>query len=286
MPEAFETARALEKLGADAYSIPLLDKRSLLRSGRGTPEDLRPEESPPGEGPFPRIPGGKRAFPEESGGRATPPDPAALLASADWIVLTSPRGPEELRSALGDLRRIRGRILVLGAGTDRACRAVGLIPDATAESPDSEGLARTLSRILAPGERVVFARNQRASSIPVEAARTAGAEVRSLSLYRMVPRELPGLDIAREHWSACGLDAVAFGSSALVEAWAERIGPLPEGTVPVAWGSECARTVERVLGRPGVKMSAPDTEGLIAALQEIKGRRAPSSRREIEEESR
>jgi len=244
LPEAYETARALEGLGADAYSVPLLGRESLVR------------------------PSGDRSRGDGPEGREE--DPTSVLASADWIVLTSPRGPEDLRTALGDLRRIRGRIVVLGEGTGRACRAAGLIPDAIAESPDSEGLARTLARILTRGERVVFARNQRASSLPVEAARSAGAEVRSLPLYRMTPRELPGLEIAREHWETCGLDAAVFGSSALVEAWAERIGPLPAGTRPVAWGSECARAVEQVLGRKALRMATPDREGLIAALRGLR----------------
>ena len=68
----------LEKLGADCYGLPLLRMESL------EPEDLAAARD--------------------------------AIESADWLVLTSPRGPGELIRIVGDLRKIGGRIVALGEG--------------------------------------------------------------------------------------------------------------------------------------------------------------------------
>lgn len=231
MPEAARTARFLEGRGADAFSLPLLDLEPL---------EFRERE-----------------------------EAVRALEEADWTVLTSPRGPGALRRLLQDLRRLRGRLAALGPGTAGACEALGLVPDLVADPPDSEGLASALGRTLRPGDRVAFLRNERASSLPVEAARKAGASVTCLSAYRMVPREIPWMDLIREHWDAAPPHAAAFGSAATAEAWKAALGDLPPGTVPVAWGRVCAAACEDLFRRPVRTLPSPDLEGLAATLEEL-----------------
>jgi len=227
-PACWTTGRFLEELGADAYGLPLLSLEPL------EPVNLAQTR-------------------EE-------------IEGADWLVITSPRGPAELRRIAPNLRAIRGRIASIGEGTSRALREAGLPPDLTAGGT-SEELARALASAVSAGERVVFARNERGSNAAVEAARAAGAEVRSVSTYRMMPRELPGLDVAREQWGAGGPHALVFGSAALVEAYAEKLGAAPPNAELVAWGTICAEAVKSCFGRSARRLSEPSDAGLVNELK-------------------
>jgi uroporphyrinogen III methyltransferase/synthase len=87
--------------------------------------------------------------------------------------------------------------------------------------------------------------------------------------YRMMPREVPGLDIMREQWESCGLDAIIFGSSAMAEAYAGAIGR-DFGARLIAWGAPCAETVERVLERKALVLPSPDMDGLLSVLRRLR----------------
>lgn len=233
-PESWNTARRLEQLGADAYSVPLLELEERPLQGA-----------------------------------------ADLLARADWIVCTSPRGAAQIKRCASDLRRLRGRLAAIGEGTARALALEGLPPDVTAEEPTSEGLARLLRSLIRPGERVAFVRNERASSLPEEAVRQAGGVPFELAAYRMIPKPLPGEELYRELWRQAPLHAVVFGSAALAEAWWDRFGGLPPGAVPVAWGETCARRIRELLetqregGRDVAVLESPDLPGLERVLRRL-----------------
>lgn len=232
-PACWTTGRFLEELGADAYGLPLL---SL--------EPLAPEDG---------------ALVREE------------IERADWLVLTSPRGPGELRRVAPNLRAIRGRIASIGEGTSRALREAGLPPDLTAGGT-SEDLARSLAQRVCPGDHVVFARNERGSNAAVEAARARGASVKSIATYRMSPREVPGLDVMREQWPGGVPDAIAFGSAAMVEAYeaalcgsSETVEAL-QNTALIAWGSVCADAIRERFGRTAIRLDEPSDNGLAQAL--------------------
>ncbi|MCF7936035.1 MAG: uroporphyrinogen-III C-methyltransferase [Synergistales bacterium] len=227
-PESWETARVLERLGADAYSVPLLYR-----------EEIRHD------------------------------DEEALLTRADWIVLSSPRGAQLLTRDT-DPRQLGARIAVIGAGTARALQELGIRPDRVAEPPTSAGLARLLAESVAPGEEVLFFRNERGASAPLEAVRQRRAEPRLLPAYRMNRTTPPGLASSRQQWTATGLDAVVFGSSALVEAWMDELGPLPGRTGAVGWGPVCADQIEKTFGVDPLTMEEPALEGLIEILTELR----------------
>ncbi|MDR1472578.1 MAG: uroporphyrinogen-III C-methyltransferase [Synergistaceae bacterium] len=225
-PKCWEVGRALEAMGADCYGVPLLAL-----------EPMRLDR-----------------------------EARSALESADWLVITSPRGASELREAVEDLRRVSARVVAIGNGTSEALRSIGIVPDHVAGGSSDE-LAKKLTGLVSPGERVLFARNERGSSVAADAARAAGAEVSSFSTYRMVPSRVPGLEVMREQWESCGVDAVVFGSSALVEEYARVIGSPPEGSSVIAWGTACADAAEANFGRRAVKMLTPDMDGLIHALE-------------------
>ncbi|MCL2684626.1 MAG: uroporphyrinogen-III C-methyltransferase, partial [Synergistaceae bacterium] len=90
-PECWNAGRAIEAMGADCYGLPL----------------LRFEELDVGDS-------GKNA-----------------IVSADWLVLTSPRGASRL-TGLVDIRRIRGKVVAIGEGTSSALKGLGIIPDLVA----------------------------------------------------------------------------------------------------------------------------------------------------------
>lgn len=227
-PESWKTARMLEEIGADAYSIPILGQEEL---------NCKDEQK--------------------------------VLSGADLIVLTSPRG-SRLLTRMIDPRRIKASIAVIGEGTASALLEKGIKADHVAEPQTSIGLARLLSEVVSPGMEVVFFRNERGSDLPVDAVRKRDAMVKILPAYRMISTTPPGMDSYRKQWDENGLDAVVFGSGALVEAWKDMIGELPGNTIPVAWGQPCGETVRKVLKREPVIMAEPDLEGMVSALKKIR----------------
>lgn len=236
-PESWDTARFLENLGADGFSLPLLAEEELPFSGEDD-----------------------------------------LLARADWIVVTSPRGAA-LLSRRTDLRTLRGNIASIGPGTTAALASMGLRADGEARPSTSEALASLLSGRVQPGELVVFFRNEAGSPLPGDAVRARGAEVVNIPAYRMVPCLPPGWESYESLWEETGLDAVIFGSAALVRAWSTTGLSLPEGAVPVGWGTPCAGAAEQVLGRKALVMAEPTLESLAALLAELK-KRKPTEEKE------
>lgn len=227
-PDSWETARHIDGLGGDGFSVPLLAMEEL---------------------PYPG---------EEE-----------LLARADWVVVTSPRGAAML-SRRADLRRIRGRIASIGPGTTAALARTGLRADGEAHPSTSEALASLLRGAVRPGELAVFFRNEAGSLLPERAVASAGGEALNIPAYRMVPSLPPGWESYLDLWDEIGLDAVVFGSAALAEAWAALAISWPGEATLVAWGEVCARRVEKLFGRKAAVLPAPDLESLGRVLATLK----------------
>jgi uroporphyrinogen III methyltransferase/synthase len=196
---------------------------------------------------------------------------ADAIKSADWLVVPSPRGAARIAHVVADIRSIRGKVVSIGEGTSSALRAAGIVPDLTAKG-DGASMARLLESVVSPGESVVFSRNERGSEAPVAAARNKGAEALVVPIYRMAKRDVPGLEVMREQWDACGTDAVVFGSSAMVEEYSRVLGLPPANAALIAWGSECGASIRRMLGREPAVMSSPNLDGLISSLIKIRNR--------------
>ena len=227
-PECWNTGRALEALGADCYGLPLLKFEAM-------------DVGDPGKN---------------------------TITSADWLVLTSPRGASRITSLI-DIRRIHGKVAAIGEGTSSALKSLGIVPDLVAEG-DSRSLADLLSAAVSPGESVTFARNLKGSDIPLEAVRAKGASASVIPTYRMIPRAVPGIEVMCEQWDMCGVDAVVFGSSAMAEAYASALGKPPDGTALVAWGSECGEAIRRIWGREAEIMPSPNMDGLVSSLKRFR----------------
>ncbi|MCX7827721.1 MAG: uroporphyrinogen-III C-methyltransferase [Thermanaerothrix sp.] len=208
MPEGYRTSRALEALGADAFTLPLLEERATAE-----------KEQVAGE-----------------------------LNKARWLVFTSPRGPRILKDLIKDLRLIRCSTAALGQGTAAAMEEAGIGVDAVPEFPSSDSLANLLRRVINPGDRVLFLRNRVGSDGPVKAVMEAGGVPSVLPLYEMTPREMPWMGLVEEHWKAHPPHGVVFGSAAMAEEWAQRFGGLPKGARAVAWGDQCGKACEGLFG--------------------------------------
>jgi uroporphyrinogen III methyltransferase/synthase len=227
-PECWNMGRELEKMSADSYGLPLLAL-----------EPICPDDSE-----------------------------ISAVKSADWLVITSPRGAARLKQIVPDLRSIRGKVVSIGKGTSAALLETGITADLEAEG-HSRALSDTLERAISPGDSVVFARNERGSEVAISAAERKGAQVKTVPVYRMTPREVPGMEVMREQWDACGMDAVVFGSSAMATAYFNAAGNPPKSAALVAWGDECGAAVRKIFGADPLIMKTPDMAGLVSALQKI-----------------
>ena len=193
----------------------------------------------------------------------------SILESADWIVLSSPRGARLLTRDT-DPRRIKASVAAIGQATASALAEAGIRADGIASPQTSAGLAELLSEVVGTGSKVVFFRNERGSSLPMEAVKAKGAEATVLPAYRMIDRTPPGMESYRKQWDENGLDAVVFGSAGMAEAWKRILGGLPGGAVPVAWGKTCGEAVGKTFGTGPLIMEKPETESMIKTLKKIK----------------
>jgi uroporphyrinogen III methyltransferase/synthase len=230
-PECWNMGRELEKMSADSYGLPLLSLEPICPNDEDT----------------------------------------EAVESADWLVITSPRGAERLKRIVRDLRRVRGKVVSIGRGTSSALLDIGIAADIEAGG-HSLSLAETLETAVSPGDSVVFARNERGAEIAVAAAKRRGALVKVVPIYRMTPCEVPGMEIMREQWEARGVDAIVFGSSAMAGAYFDAAGHPPKSAALVAWGGECGAAIRKVFGIDPVTMETPDMAGLVSALRKINKR--------------
>ncbi len=72
---------------------------------------------------------------------------------------------------------------------------------------------------------------------------------------------------------------MVFGSAALVRAWSTSGLSMPEGAVPVGWGTPCAAAAEGLLGLKALVMAEPTLESLAALLADLK-KRKPTEEKE------
>jgi uroporphyrinogen III methyltransferase/synthase len=230
-PECWDMGRELEKMSADSYGLPLLSLEPIC------------------------------------------PDASEIEAvkSADWLVITSPRGAVRLKRVVTDLRRVRGKVVSIGKGTSASLLKAGIVADFEAGG-HSGSLAEMLETAVSSGDSVVFVRNESGSEVAVAAARRAGALVKVVPVYRMTPREVPGMEVMREQWEAGGVDAIVFGSSAMARAYFDAAGDPSASAALVAWGSECGGAVRKIFGRDPLIMETPDMTGLVSALRKINKR--------------
>lgn len=196
---------------------------------------------------------------------------AAALAAAPgprWAAFTSATAVRLVLGVAG--ARLDGvRLAVVGSETAAAVATYGRHADVVAAEADAAGLARTMAAAGMTGASVWFPSAEGARDALPEGLRAAGADVRTLVVYRSVmppdaPRRLAAaLD--------SGVDAVTLtsGSTArhLVRALAGRA--LPDTAAVVCIGPQtadaarrCGLTVTAIAGEPSAL-------GLVAALDRV-----------------
>jgi len=192
-------------------------------------------------------------------------DAAEILKRApgyDWMVFSSPSAVEcattAVRQAGLDVRRWP-RILAAGSGTASALRACCLIPEAMPETQlGAAGMVALARTRIAPGQRVLRLRSDKADGSLAEALRTLGAQVDDVVLYRNEP-----IRYDRQP----DFESVFFASGSAVDAF---VGPWGvaglAGKTVVALGPPTVAALQRHGVAPAVVAPDARVEDAIRAL--------------------
>ncbi|MCL2151301.1 MAG: uroporphyrinogen-III synthase, partial [Coriobacteriia bacterium] len=201
------------------------------------------------------------------GGEGSPLDEAiGNIGSYSWLVFTSEFGVqvffEEMERGDRDIRLLAAlRIACVGSSTAQALRQYGIKADYVPDDYNGTALARGLTQLVKPGQRVLLARAESAADDLPEILKLAGIIVSDLPIYSREP-----VDLAR---AAVDFDFTAFTSSSAVEGFAEALGEHAlAGLRAVCIGSRTAATALS-LGM-NVYLSEQSTiEGLVAKIKEL-----------------
>lgn len=204
---------------------------------------------------------------------------AAGLGGAAWVVLASPNAVEALFGAVRDARDLAGvQVAAVGPGTAAALAARGVAADLVAEP----GAGRSASAALldrfpscaSPGtgrSRVVLPRAAGGREELAEGLRRLGWDVEVVDAYRsVVPPADP--DVLGRLGEA---DAVCFASPSALEGFLEVVGRDRLPAVVVTIGPTTSAAAARRGVAVAAEASAPDADGIVAALQAALGGHGP-----------
>jgi uroporphyrinogen III methyltransferase/synthase len=184
------------------------------------------------------------------------------------VCLTSPNGVRLLFEAMAaagrDARALaNASVAAIGAGTEAALAAHGVIADIVPERFVAEELVEELNRLELRGRPVLVARAAEARELLPEALRKRGADVDVVALYETVA-ETPdpeALERARE------ADFVTFTSSSTVRNFMEASpNGIPEGAKVVSIGPVTSETARKAGLTVDVEAERHDIDGLVEAL--------------------
>ncbi|MCP4435353.1 MAG: uroporphyrinogen-III C-methyltransferase [Actinomycetia bacterium] len=152
------------------------------------------------------------------------------IATANWVVVTSPNGAERLADSLRDARDLAGvSVAAIGPGTASALAEHRLVADLVPGRHVAESLLEEFPDPPAGGGRVVILRAQEGRDVLPDGLAERGWTVELVPAYRTVPA-VPA-DSLRERIEAA--DAVLFASSSAVRNWVAAMG----GTCPPVVGA-------------------------------------------------
>lgn len=142
------------------------------------------------------------------------------IGGYQWLVLTSPTGVKVLRQNMDRLRMdVRSlapvRIAVIGKGTERELRNMGIYPDMIPSRYDGETLGMELAELVHYGDTVLIPRAAVGNEALVEHLEKAGASVDDVSTYDTVPARRGVLD-EKELFSKGEIDCAVFTSASTV----------------------------------------------------------------------
>ncbi len=191
------------------------------------------------------------------------------LACYQWVVFTSPAGPELFRQALfidgNDLRHAAHlKFAVIGPGTQAALREIGICADLMPEVYDSAHLAQAL--VQEGAQEVLLFRSAQGSPVLPELLRTHGIEFDDVACYDTVytsPDPASVLSALQEEGSL-----VAFTSASTVRGF---VRSLPSGTdftrlTACCIGAVTCREAEKY-GFSTLVAEEATVDGLLALIQ-------------------
>jgi uroporphyrinogen III methyltransferase / synthase len=185
------------------------------------------------------------------------------------ICLTSPNAVNLLFEAMAaqgrDARALaNASVAAIGAGTEAALAAFGVMADIVPDRFVAEELVRALDDLQLQGKPVLVARAAEAREVLPDALRAKGAEVDVVTLYETVAEEPDpeALERARE------ADFITFTSSSTVRNFLEQAGGngMPEGARIVSIGPVTSQAIRDAGLTVDVEAERHDIDGLVGAL--------------------
>ncbi|HSD24085.1 MAG TPA: uroporphyrinogen-III synthase, partial [Solirubrobacterales bacterium] len=184
------------------------------------------------------------------------------------VCLTSTNGVNLLFEAMAtqgrDARALaNASVAAIGAGTEAALAAHGVLADIVPDRFVAEELVRELDRLDLRGKPVLIARAAEARELLPDALRKKGAEVDVVTLYETVAEEPDpeALERARD------ADFITFTSSSTVRNFVEAAGNgLPKGARIVSIGPVTSQAIREAGLAVDVEAERHDIDGLVAAL--------------------
>jgi uroporphyrinogen III methyltransferase/synthase len=229
--QASELARRLDALGAESIEIPAIRIEPLIDS-----DEVR---------------------------RAV-----EALHTYALVCLTSPNGAHLLFEALAaqgrDARALaNASVAAIGAGTEAALAANGVLADIVPERFVAEELVEELDKLELQGKPVLIARAAEAREVLPDALRKRGAEIDVVALYETVA-EQPDPEALEQ---AQGADFITFTSSSTVRNFIEASSNgVPEGARIVSIGPITSEAAREAGLRVDVEAEQHDIAGLVDAL--------------------
>jgi uroporphyrinogen III methyltransferase/synthase len=191
----------------------------------------------------------------------------ARLQEYDWIVFTSVNAVEFLTRRIDDVRRLRGRICVIGAATKEAVEALRIRVDVVPEEGTAEGVAAAFELVDIRGKRVLFPRAAAGREVVPSALADMGAIVDAPETYRnIIPKDA---EARVQAYLASGhrADWITFTSPSTVSNFLSIAGREELQRMRVATiGSTTSEAARRNGLSVDAEANSPSVKGLIEAI--------------------
>jgi uroporphyrinogen III methyltransferase / synthase len=184
------------------------------------------------------------------------------------VCLTSPNGVRLLFEAMAargwDARALaNASVAAIGAGTEAALAAHGVIADIVPERFVAEELVEALNRLELRGKPVLIARAAEARELLPDALRKRGAKVDVVALYETVAEQPDPAVLER----AQEADYITFTSSSTVKNFVEAVdGRLPSDARIVSIGPVTSKAARDAGLTVDIEAERHDIDGLVEAL--------------------